>query len=98
MQGLVGQSEQALLQSVQTRTQAELESAREKYKKAHEDGDTDGMVAAQEQLARVQADRAYLDNYFNVYVKNSSNYIEHKSSLELFEVLLEKFHKKLNKK
>ena len=42
--------------------------------------------------------RAYLDNYFNVYVKNSSNYIEHKSSLELFEVLLEKFHKKLNKK
>lgn len=63
LQGLVGQSEQALLQSVQTRTQAELESAREKYKKAHEDGDTDGMVAAQEQLARVQADRAYIDNY-----------------------------------
>ena len=44
------------------------------------------------------ATRVYLDNYFNVYVKNSSNYIEHKSSLELFEVLLEKFHKKLNKK
>ena len=29
--------------------------------------------------------RAYLDNYFNVYVKNSSNYIEHKSSLELLK-------------
>tara|TARA_R110000787_G_scaffold11991_3_gene39087 strand:+ start:4096 stop:5055 length:960 start_codon:yes stop_codon:yes gene_type:complete len=63
LQGLVGQSEQALLQSVQNRTEAELNSAREKYKKAHEEGDTDSMVEAQEQLARIQADRAYIANY-----------------------------------
>ena len=63
LQGLVGQSEQALLQSVQNRTEAELESARQKYKKAHEEGDTESMVEAQEQLARIQADRAYIQNY-----------------------------------
>tara|TARA_R100001377_G_scaffold73450_1_gene49430 strand:- start:253 stop:1209 length:957 start_codon:yes stop_codon:yes gene_type:complete len=63
LQGLVGQSEQALLQSVQSRTEAELGSARDKYKKAHEEGDTDSMVEAQEQLARIQADRAYIANY-----------------------------------
>lgn len=44
------------------------------------------------------ATRSYLDNYFNVFVKNSPNYLEHQAALELFDVLLEKFHKKLNKK
>ena len=55
LQGLVGQSEQALLQSVQTRTEAELASLRQEYTKAHEEGDTQKMVDAQEQLARRQA-------------------------------------------
>jgi hypothetical protein len=63
LQGLVGQSEQALLQSVQSRTEAELASLRQEYTKAHEEGDTQKMVEAQEQLARIQADRAYIDNY-----------------------------------
>ena len=63
LQGLVGQSEQALLQSVQSRTEAELASLRQEYAKAHEEGDTQKMVEAQEQLARIQADRAYIDNY-----------------------------------
>lgn len=63
LQGLVGQSEQALLQSVQNRTEAELAAAKQKYKQAHEEGDTDTMVEAQEQLAQIQADRAYIQNY-----------------------------------
>lgn len=63
LQGLVGRSEQALLQSVQTRTEAELEAAKQAYKKAHEEGDTDAMVAAQEQLSKIQADRTYIQNY-----------------------------------
>tara|TARA_R110002012_G_scaffold125778_2_gene277405 strand:- start:52 stop:987 length:936 start_codon:yes stop_codon:yes gene_type:complete len=63
LQGLVGQSEQALLQSVQSRTEAQLASLRQEYTKAHEEGDTQKMVEAQEQLARIQADRAYIDNY-----------------------------------
>jgi len=44
------------------------------------------------------ATRSYLDNYFNVFVKNSTNYFEHRSALELFDALVEKFHEKLNKK
>ncbi len=63
LQGLVGQSEQALLQSVQNRTEAELTAAKQRYKQAHEEGDTDSMVEAQEQLAQIQADRAYIQNY-----------------------------------
>ena len=63
LQGLVGRSEQALLQSVQTRTEAELETAKRAYKQAHEEGDTDAMVAAQEQMAKIQADRTYIQNY-----------------------------------
>lgn len=63
LQGLVGRSEQALLQSVETRTEAELEAAKQAYKQAHEEGDTDAMVAAQEHLAKIQADRTYIQNY-----------------------------------
>ena len=72
LQGLVGQSEQALLQSVQTRTEAELASLRQEYTKAHEEGDTQKMVEAQEQLARIQADRAYIDNYKSQMQSNES--------------------------
>ena len=63
LQGLVGQSEQALLQSVESRTEAQLAALRQDYTKAHEEGDTQKMMEAQEQLARIQADRAYIDNY-----------------------------------
>ena len=44
------------------------------------------------------ATRNYLDNFFNVHIKNASNYLEHRAALDLFDILLEKFHKKLNKK
>ena len=43
------------------------------------------------------ATRNYLDNFFNVYIKNANNYLDHKAALELFEVLIDKFHSKLNK-
>ena len=60
---LVGRSEQALLSSVSTRADVELESAKQAYKKAYEDGDTDAMVSAQEALTRAQSDKSYLQNY-----------------------------------
>ena len=44
------------------------------------------------------ATRNYLDNFFNVHIKNASNYLEHRAALDLFDILLDKFHKKLNKK
>jgi len=72
LQGLVGQSEQALLQSVESRTEAQLASLRQEYTKAHEEGDTQKMVEAQEQLARIQADRAYIDNYKSQMQNNQS--------------------------
>ena len=43
------------------------------------------------------ATRNYLDNFFNVHIKNANNYLEHKTALDLFETLIDKFHSKLNK-
>jgi len=60
---LVGRSEQALLSSVSTRADAEIESAKQVYKKAYDDGDTDAMVSAQEALTKAQTDKSYLQNY-----------------------------------
>ena len=44
-----------------------------------------------------EATREYLNNFFNVFVKNAGSYLEHKAALELFEILIDKFHSKLNK-
>ena len=60
---LVGRSEQALLSSVSTRADAEIESAKQAYKKAYDDGDTDAMVSAQESMTRAHSDKSYLQNY-----------------------------------
>lgn len=43
-----------------------------------------------------EATRSYLDNYHRVFVKNSPSYADHKAALDLFQILLKKFHDKLN--
>lgn len=61
---LVSRGEQVLVDEVKNRTQKELESARMQLKKAHEEGDPDSIVSAQELLAKA----AYESQKANEYV------------------------------
>lgn len=61
---LVSRGEQVLVDEVKNRTQKELESARMQLKKAHEEGDTDLIVTAQELLSKA----AYESQKANEYI------------------------------
>ena len=63
LNNLLGRSEQALLSSVSTRADAEISAAEQAYKKAHEENDTEALLAAQRALTQAQADKSYLQNY-----------------------------------
>ena len=67
----VSKSEEALVNSLKTRTTAEIEKAKSDYKQAYEAGDTDKLLEAQEKMNAAFADKAYVDNY--VPVKNGMN-------------------------
>jgi len=59
LKSTVTQNQEALLEQAKRATQAELEKAKEEYKKAYDMGDSDALVAAQESLtaAKIKADR-----------------------------------------
>lgn len=63
LKSLLNRSEQALLSSVSTRADAEMSVAEQAYKKAHEENDTEALLAAQRALTQAQADKSYLRNY-----------------------------------
>ena len=52
LQGTLGQGQQALLEQAKQTASAEVTAAKQKLKDAHEAFDTDGIVAAQEELAK----------------------------------------------
>lgn len=56
LRDLVNRGEQVLVDEVKTRTEKELESAKFQLKKAHEEGDPDSIVDAQELLSRASYD------------------------------------------
>ena len=59
LKGTVNQSQNALLEQAKRSVAQELDEAKRKYKLAYENGDSDGLVAAQEELttAKIKADR-----------------------------------------
>ena len=59
LQGSLGQGQQALLEQAKKVVANEVESAKAKYKQAYEAGDSDALVAAQEELtaAKIRAER-----------------------------------------
>ena len=59
LKSTVSQNQEALLEQAKRATQAELDKAKEEYKKAYDMGDSDALVAAQENLtaAKIKADR-----------------------------------------
>lgn len=59
LKSTVTQNQEALLEQAKRATQVELDKAKEEYKKAYDQGDSDALVAAQESLtaAKIKADR-----------------------------------------
>jgi hypothetical protein len=59
LKGTVGKNQTALLEQAKRNAAAELEQAKKAYKDAYEAGDSDAVVAAQEQLtnAKIKADK-----------------------------------------
>ena len=59
LQGSLGQGQQALLEQAKKVVATEVEEAKRKLKEAHESGDTEAFIAAQEELttAKIKAER-----------------------------------------
>lgn len=59
LQGSLGQGQQALIEQAKKTVSIELEDAKRKLKEAHEAGDTEAFIAAQEELtaAKIKAER-----------------------------------------
>lgn len=63
LQGSVGQNQQALLEQAKKVVANELEQAKQKYKQAYESGDSDALVAAQEQLTAAKIKSEKVNNF-----------------------------------
>jgi len=63
LRDLVNRGEQVLVDEVKQRTEKELESARFQLKRAHEEGDPDSIVGAQELLAKAAYDSQKAQEY-----------------------------------
>ena len=63
LKATVAKSEDALINSLKTKTSTEIESAKSEYKTAYESGDTDKLLNAQEKLSAALADKSYVENY-----------------------------------
>jgi len=55
--------ERVLVQQAQGRLQAEIDKAKRAYKEAYDTGDSDAVIAAQEQLTNLQNEKYRVDNY-----------------------------------
>jgi len=66
LKGTVARSEEALVNSLKTRSTTEIEKAKSDYKQAYEAGDTDKLLEAQESLISASADKKYVENYIPV--------------------------------
>ena len=63
LQGSLGQGQQALLEQAKKTVAGELDAAKRKLKEAHEAFDTDAIVAAQEELAKVVSRAERVNNF-----------------------------------
>ena len=62
-ESLIHRGEAALISQIKDKAQLSLEYARQEYKKAYEEGDTDNVVAAQESLMRAQSELQEASKY-----------------------------------
>ena len=64
-EALINRGEAALVSQIKQRAELALQEARNSYKKAYEEGDTDNVVGAQERLIRAQAELSEAERYEN---------------------------------
>tara|TARA_A100001515_G_scaffold140120_1_gene135433 strand:- start:413 stop:1465 length:1053 start_codon:yes stop_codon:yes gene_type:complete len=64
-EALINRGEAALVSQIKQRAELALQEARNRYKKAYEEGDTDNVVASQESLMRAQAELSEAERYEN---------------------------------
>jgi|TARA_Y100000816_G_scaffold192607_1_gene140495 hypothetical protein len=62
-ESLIGRGEQALINQVKEKAALAVEQAKEQYRKAYEEGDTDNVVNAQEALTKATAELTEADRY-----------------------------------
>lgn len=62
-ESLIGRGEQALIGQVKERAELSVNQAKEQYRKAYEEGDTDSVVNAQESLTKATAELAEAGRY-----------------------------------
>ena len=63
LKGTVGKNQEILLDQAKRATTAELEQAKIKYKQAYESGDSDAVLAAQEELTSIKIKADRLNNF-----------------------------------
>ena len=63
LKGTVGKNQEVLLDQAKRATAAELEQAKFRYKQAYESGDSDAVLAAQEELTAVKIKAERLNNF-----------------------------------
>jgi len=69
-ESLISRGETALVNQIKQRAETTLEQTRDGYKKAFEEGDTDAVVAAQEQMVKVQSELNDIHRYENNLSQN----------------------------
>jgi myosin heavy subunit len=62
-ESLIGRGEEALINQIKERAALSLNQAKEQYRKAYEEGDTDNVVSAQEALTKATAELTEADRY-----------------------------------
>ena len=78
----VGRSEEALVNSLKTKTSTQIDKAKADYKAAYEAGDTDKLLEAQEIMNEAYADKAYVENYVPTRVKQPTQEQQYQQNMQ----------------
>ena len=75
-ESLIGRGEQALIGQIKERSALAVEQAKEQYKQAYEEGNTDNVVSAQEALTKATAELTEADRYAQNAARQQSQQIQ----------------------
>ncbi len=76
LQGSLGQGQQALLEQAKKVVANEVEQAKQKYKQAYESGDSDALVAAQEELTTAKIKFERVNNFKPAVAKPETSVVQ----------------------
>ena len=73
-ESLVSRGEAALIEQIRERAQLSLAQAKDGYRKAYEEGDTENIIEAQEKMYRAQAELAEAEKYRSSHNQSAQQY------------------------